>query len=162
MLSLKNIKDWLEKLDNKSIADITKMSVKDINNLSIKQLYSNGYIVANHFYIGKLDNNKMKSIGVYQLPTSSRNVAIGGLENTQIKEKNVSILIHWNQNADETELKSLELYYKLLNAQNFKITENILVNYIDLLVPEPIDVGTDSSNVYERVIQARFYYKEEK
>ena len=82
MLSLKNIKDWLEKLDNKSIADITKMSVKDINNLSIKQLYSNGYIVANHFYIGKLDNKKMKSIGVYQLPTSSRNVAIGGLENT--------------------------------------------------------------------------------
>ena len=73
-------------------------------------------------------------------------------------EKSVSILIHWNTNAKETELKALELYYKLLNLRNFEINE-YKVNFIRLLVPEPIDVGTDSKNVYERVIQATFYYE---
>jgi len=33
------------------------------------------------------------------------------------------------------------------------------VNYIRLLAPEPVDVGTDSKNIYERVIQAIFYYE---
>lgn len=160
MLRLIDIKNWLKRLDAISLADIQKMSVKEINNITIKQLSQDSCIIADHFYIGKLDDKKQKSIGVYQLPTTNMNVAVGGLDNTKIKEKNVSILIHWNNNADDTELKALELYYKFMNSRNFNITDNILVNYIDLLVPEPIDVGTDSSNVYERVIQARFFYKE--
>lgn len=152
MLRLVDIKNWLVKLDVKTVAEINKMSVRE--------LFSKGYVVADHFYIGKLDNKKQKSIGVYQLQTTNPNIAVGGLKNTKCKEKTVSILIHWNNNADETEVKALELYYKFMNARNFYITNNILVNYIDLLVPEPIDVGTDNANVYERVIQARFYYEE--
>lgn len=160
MLRLVDIKNWLIKLDVKTVAEINKMSVREIHNLKVKELFSKGYVVADHFYIGKLDNKKQKSIGVYQLQTTNSNIAVGGLDNTKIKEKTVSILIHWNNNADETELKALELYYKFMNARNFNITDNILVNYIELLVPEPVDVGTDSSNIYERVIQARFYYEE--
>lgn len=160
MLRLVDIKNWLIKLDVKTVAEINKMSVREIHNLKVKELFSKGYVVADHFYIGKLDNKKQKSIGVYQLQTTNSNIAVGGLDNTKIKEKTVSILIHWNNNADETELKALELYYKFMNARNFNITDNILVNYIELLVPEPGDVGTDSSNIYERVIQAKFYYKE--
>ena len=160
MLRLVDIKNWLIKLDVKTVAEINKMLVREIHNLKVKELFSKGYVVADHFYIGKLDNKKQKSIGVYQLQTTNSNIAVGGLDNTKIKEKTVSILIHWNNNADETELKALELYYKFMNARNFNITDNILVNYIELLVPEPVDVGTDSSNIYERVIQAKFYYKE--
>lgn len=160
MLRLVDIKNWLIKLDVKTVAEINKMSVREIHNLKVKELFSKGYVVADHFYIGKLNNKKQKSIGVYQLQTTNSNIAVGGLDNTKIKEKTVSILIHWNNNADETELKALELYYKFMNARNFNITDNILVNYIELLVPEPVDVGTDSSNIYERVIQAKFYYKE--
>ena len=161
MLGLADIKDWLIKLDTKTVADINKMAVKEVNDLSIKQLFKSGYIIADHIYIGKLDNKKEKSIGVYQLQTSNPpNVAIGGLGNTKIFEKPVSILIHWNKNAKETELKALELYYKLLNSRNFTINDN-KVNYIRLLEPEPVDVGTDSANVYERVIRAIFYYKKE-
>lgn len=161
MLGLADIKDWLIKLDTKTVADINKMAVKEVNDLSIKQLFKSGYIIADHIYIGKLDNKKEKSIGVYQLQTSNPpNIAIGGLGNTQIFEKPVSILIHWNKNAKETELKALELYYKLLNSRNFTINDN-KVNYIRLLEPEPVDVGTDSGNVYERVIRAIFYYKKE-
>ena len=161
MLGLADIKDWLIKLDTKTVADINSMAVKEVNDLTVKQLFKTGYIIADHIYIGKLDNKKEKSIGVYQLQTSNPpNVAIGGLSNTKIYEKPVSILIHWNKNAKETELKALELYYKLLNSRNFTINDN-KVNYIQLLEPEPVDVGSDDSNVYERVIRAIFYYKKE-
>ena len=105
-----------------------------------------------NYYIGKLNSKKDESIGVYQLKTSNEaNVA-------KILEKSVSILIHWNANAKETEQKSLEVYNKFLESRNFVIN-NIKVNYIRLLVPEPVDVGTDSKNIYERVIQAIFYYE---
>lgn len=161
MLGLADIKDWLIKLDTKTVADINSMAVKEVNDLTVKQLFKTGYIIADHIYIGKLDNKKEKSIGVYQLQTSNPpNIAIGGLGNTKIFEKPVSILIHWNKNAKETELKALELYYKLLNSRNFTINDN-KVNYIQLLEPEPVDVGSDDSNVYERVIRAIFYYKKE-
>ena len=130
MLGLADIKDWLIKLDTKTIADINSMAVEEVNDLTIKQLFKNGYIIADYFYIGKLDNKKEKSIGIYQLQTSNyTNIAIGGLTNTKSFEKNVSILIHWNKNANETELKALELYYKLLNSRNFKINNN-KINYI--------------------------------
>ena len=161
MLGLADIREWLKKLDTKTIADINVMSVEEVNDLNLKQLFKTGYIIADHFYIGKLDDKKEKSIGVYQLKTSNPpNVAIGGLSNTKCYEKAISILVHWNKNANETELKALELYYKLLNSRNFIINNN-KVNYIKLLVPEPIDVGTDSNNVYERVIEATFYYEKE-
>ena len=161
MLGLADIKDWLIKLDTKTVADINSMAVKEVNDLTVKQLFKTGYIIADHIYIGKLDNKKEKSSGVYQLQTSNPpNIAIGGLGNTKIFEKPVSILIHWNKNAKETELKALELYYKLLNSRNFTINDN-KVNYIQLLEPEPVDVGSDDSNVYERVIRAIFYYKKE-
>lgn len=117
------------------------------------------YTASENCYIGKLDNKKDKSIGIYQLKTSNEsNVAIGGIDNTKTMEKSVSILIHWNTNAKETEQKAYEIYNKLLNEKNF-IINDIKVNYIKLLVPEPVDVGTDEKNIYERVIQAIFYYE---
>lgn len=159
MLGLADIKDWLKKLDSKTLADVLKMSVEELDDLKVEQLSKSERIIADYFYIGKLDSKKQKSIGVYQLERSSpANIALGGLSNTKTMEKSVSILIHWNTNAKETEMKALELYYKMLNLRNFEINE-YKINYIRLLVPEPIDVGTDASDVYERVIQATFYYE---
>lgn len=134
MLGLADIKDWLK---------------------------NNSCNSAENFYIGKLDNKKEKSIGIYQLKNSNNlKIAIGGIDNTKTMEKPVSILIHWNTNAKETEIKAYEIFYKLLKARNFKIN-NFKISYIKLLVNEPIDVGTDDKNIYERVIQAIFYYKKE-
>lgn len=117
------------------------------------------YTAPDNHYIGKLDNKKDKSIGVYQLPTSGQsNVAVGGIDNTKTLEKSVSILIHWNKNAKETEQKAYEIYNDFLNKKDFVIND-IKINYIRLLVPEPVDVGTDEQNIYERVIQATFYYE---
>lgn len=132
LLGLADIRDWIKSLN---------------------------YTASENCYIGKLDNKKEKSIGVYQLKTSyDVNIAIGGIDNTKTLEKSVSILIHWNKNAKETEQKSQEIYNKLLTSRDF-IINDIKVNYIRLLIPEPVDVGTDDKNIYERVIQAIFYYE---
>lgn len=128
MLQLADIRDYIETLD-----------------------------IAENYYVGKLDNKKEKSIGVYQLKTSGENVAMGGIDNTKTLTKTVSILIHWNKNAKETEFISNRLYIELLKIKEFYIN-SYKINYIELLVPESIDVGTDDNNVYERVIQATFYY----
>lgn len=114
---------------------------------------------ANNFYIGRLDAKKDKSIGIYPLKVSGPpTVALGGLDATKTATKSVSILLHWNKNAKETEIAALNLFEKLLSAEPVTIGST-KVNYIKLLVPEPVDVNTDTNGVYERVIQCELYYE---
>ena len=115
--------------------------------------------VGEHFYIGKLDNKQEKSIGVYQRePYGPAQIAIGGLDVSKTAMKSVSLLIHWNKNARETERRAQFLYNKLLCKRDVTIN-GTRVNYIYLAVPEPVDVGTDDKGVYERVIWMDLYYE---
>ena len=60
LLGLADIRDWIKSLN---------------------------YTASENCYIGKLDNKKDKSIGVYQLKTSNEaNIAIGGIDNTKTLE----------------------------------------------------------------------------
>lgn len=112
---------------------------------------------AEHYYIGMLDNKLDKSIGIYTLKGSgSQPQAIGG-ESTYAF-KGISILVHWNRNADETEKAALSLYEQLRTVKNVIINGHT-VYMIELLVPEPVDVGTDEKGVYERVIEFKIYYE---
>lgn len=130
MITLANIRDWLKTFE-----------------------------IAENYYIGKLDNKKDKSIGVYSLNKSNSPViALGGLENTTYNIKSVSVLIHWTKNADETEKAAFDLFDKLLSVKNVQIN-GIQIYYLKLNVSEPIDVGTDDKGVYERVIEFDLYYK---
>lgn len=129
MITLSNIRDWLK-------------------------FYSN----AEHFYVGKIDNKQDKSIGVYSLKRSGSPVTAIGAESTY-DIMGVSLLIHWNNNASETEIEARQLYETLRTIKNITIN-NTLIYMIELLVPEPIDVGTDEhGGVYERVIELKFYYE---
>lgn len=115
--------------------------------------------VGEHFYIGKLDNKNEKSIGIYQnKPAGSANIALGGLEQTKTQQKQISILIHWNQYANETEEAAQKLYDNILNITDLTIAGKH-INYLRLDVPEPIDVGTDDKGVYERVIWLSLFYE---
>lgn len=116
---------------------------------------------AENYYCGTLDSKKDKSIGVYQLQSRlASNIAIGGRANTKTLIKPVSLLVHWNQNSDDTETFAQDLYNELEAAKNVLVGGET-VNYIDLLQFEPIDVGTDENGVFERVIEAVFYYQKE-
>ncbi len=115
--------------------------------------------IGENFYIGKLDNKKEKSIGIYQRkPIGNAEIAIGGLESTKTATKQVSILIHWNKYANETEDAAQELYDSFLKATDVTIAGKH-IDYLRLEVPEPVDVGTDDNGVYERVIWLDFIYE---
>ncbi|WP_124067388.1 minor capsid protein [Clostridium sp. E02] len=126
----------------------------------IRQYISGLEIVADdNVYIGKLDNKKQKSIGVYSRPISGpANIAIGGLECTTYDTKPVSLLIHWSKSKDETEKTAYNLFEKLRSVSSLTIGD-IHINYLRLMVPEPQDVGSDDTGVYEYVIWLDFIYE---
>ncbi len=159
MLTLANIKDWIKTISVDTVKEINNKTITGVNNTEIAELLESGTVNFSNFYIGKLNNKQEKSLGIYQLNIDNiPNIAIGGLANTKYAKKPISLLVHWNNNADETEIVSYSLYSALQQHKNFYI-DNIKVCFIQLLVNEPIDVGTDDANVYERVIQAIFYYE---
>ena len=116
------------------------------------------YKIADHHYIGKLDNKKEKSLGVYQREGGEAKIAIGGLDNTKYDIKRVSIQLHWNKNAKETEITAYELYDKIIKTKELTIGE-APVHCLMMRNPEPVDVGTDDAGVYERVIQLDIYFE---
>ena len=117
---------------------------------------------ANNYYIGKLDNKQENSIGIYQRKTiDGPRVAIGGRSLASYEVKSISILIHWNKNANETEKRAQYLYNRLFEAESVVIG-GAPIKMIALLQNEPVDVGTDDNNVYERVIELDLYYERER
>ena len=116
---------------------------------------------ANNYYIGKIDNKQENSIGIYQRKTiDGPRVAIGGRSLTSYDVKSISILIHWNKNANETEKRAQYLYNRLFEDESVVIG-GTPIKMIALLQNEPVDVGTDDNNVYERVIELDLYYERE-
>lgn len=110
-------------------------------------------------YIGKMDGKKLKSIGVYSRPTSGMpNVSLGGLDCTTYDVKPISLLVHWGKDKGAAEAAAYGLFEKLRNVTSLTIG-NTHIDYVRLIVPEPQDVGTDDSGVYEYVIWLDFLYE---
>ena len=117
-----------------------------------------GFGIAEHYYIGKLDNKEDKSLGVYQRDGGRPGIALGGYDNTKHEVKRVSILIHWNKNAKETEIAAKELYKKITST-NRPVIGDKQVYCIIMQTAEPVDVDTDDTGTYERVIWFDIYYE---
>ncbi len=118
------------------------------------------WIVADdNVYIGKLDNKKQKSIGVYhRKSTGAPKIALGGWEQSTYDIKPVSLLIHWNKSQRETEKTAFALFEKIKSVTSLTLKDTF-IRYIRLMVPEPQDVGTDDEGVYEYVIWLDFIYR---
>lgn len=114
-------------------------------------------IRADHYYISKLDRKPERAIGVYQRRNPAPPViAIGQESSYEIKP--ISVLIHWNKNADQTEKAARELYDKLRAVTSLALND-APVKFISLLQSEPVDVGTDDNGIFERVIEFDIYYE---
>ncbi len=114
---------------------------------------------ADYYYIGRLDNKKQKSLGVYNRQRSGFPVmALGGSDNSSYNIKSISLLLHWNQNARETEEAAWTLWNHLLGQTNVDVG-NQHIQYLRLMIPEPVSVGTDDNGVYEYVIEFDLYYR---
>lgn len=119
--------------------------------------YLKSFDLFEHYYIGKLDNKQDKSLGVYSLKHNEPPVTAIGTQSTY-DIIGVSLLIHWNNNADETEITARQLFEYLRTVKKLRIN-NTQVYMIQLLMPEPVDVGTDDKGIYERVIEMKIYYE---
>lgn len=111
-------------------------------------------------YMGKLDSKPDKAIGIYQRQNSYKpRICIGST--SSFEKKPISLLVHWNKSARETEKQAFLLYQKLTKAVMPIEIGDTLVFYIDMLNAEPVDVATDDNGVYERVIEFDLYYRKE-
>lgn len=111
--------------------------------------------------IGRYEAEKEKRVCVYQRTNyGAPTIAIGGRESTKTLVKHIQVLVHWNKNHRETEEAALALY----NALQFNPRTTIggaSATYIDLELPEPVDVGSDSNGIFERVLWLDIYYEED-
>ncbi len=114
-----------------------------------------------HVYIGKLDNKKPKSIGIYNRKADGpAQVALGGLSCTSYGVKRISLLVHWNKDVSESEETAQKLYQRILQEADLMLGDTE-IRFLVLQVPAPIDVGTDDTGVYEYVIWVDFVYQRE-
>lgn len=113
--------------------------------------------LADNYYIGKIDNTKLKTIGIYSQPGVRRVEAIGKASSYDIA--GVRILVHWNKSARETEEAARNIFESIRYITGTDISEEIHVDYLDLLESEPNFIGTDDNGVYEYHISARIYYR---
>ena len=110
-------------------------------------------------YIGKLNNKKDRSIGVYHRQGSGPPVmALGGYDHSSYDIRRISLLIHWDKDVRASEQAAYSLYEKVKNVSSLSIGDTPS-NCIILQVPEPVDVGTDDKGVYEYVIWLDFVYQ---
>ena len=117
-----------------------------------------GLVETGHVYVGKLDAKKQKSIGIYNRNSSGQPfTAVGGLACTSYGIKPVSLLVHWNRNAVETEQAAGSLFEKLRAASGVVIGKHP-VDVLRLMVPEPQSIGTDEEGIYEYVIWMDILY----
>lgn len=118
-----------------------------------------GITEKDHVYLGKLDNKKEKSIGVYSRKRDGPpGISLGGYDTTTYDTKPVSLLIHWNKSLREAEEAAFNLFEKLRQFTSLTVG-NTHVYYLKIMVPEPQDVGSDEKGVYEYVIWLDFIYE---
>lgn len=116
-------------------------------------------VEADNWKIGTYDNSKDKTICVRNLTSNRNKLVLGGLKNTSTRTKGISIVVHWNKNPDETERVSQQIQ-EVFYGQHPLINDKQVV-LCEMRSDEPIFLGTDSSGVYEYVIELWITYKEE-
>ncbi len=116
-------------------------------------------VEADNWKIGTYDNSKDKTICVRNLTSNRNKLALGGSKNTSTRTKGISIVVHWNKNPDETERISQQIH-NVFYGQHPLINDKQVV-LCEMRSDEPISLGTDSSGVYEYVIELWITYKEE-
>ena len=117
--------------------------------------------MAENYYTNRQDNKKEKSLGVYHGRAASWRpvMAIGGMQNSSYDIMAVSLLLHWNRNARETEEAAQNLWACLFGAAHVDVPSGSHIQFIQPTVPEPVAVGTDEGGVYEYVIDINIYYR---
>lgn len=103
-----------------------------------------------NWFAGGLRSTNEKAIVIYNGKAFTNPMAIGGIRNSSYTGKGIRILVHWNKNVNESELKAQEVY-SVLRGSNETIANKRVIQFM-MRDPEPIYLGIDSSGIYEYVI----------
>lgn len=103
------------------------------------------------WFTGGLRSADEKAIVIYNGKAYTNPMAIGGIKNSSYKGKGIRILIHWNKDVKESELKAQEVYNSIDGLANVKIADKRVIQF-KMRDPEPIYLGVDNSGIYEYVI----------
>ncbi|TCU74230.1 hypothetical protein EV204_104268 [Tissierella praeacuta] len=111
-----------------------------------------------NWFTGGLRSIDQKSIVVYNGKAFINPMAIGGIQNSSYKGKGIRILVHWNKNIKESELKAQEIYNFINGLTNVKIADKRVIQF-KTRDPEPIYLGVDDSGIFEYVIDLEIVYE---
>lgn len=129
MITISNFKDWLK-----------------------------GKVNCPTWFTGGLRSAGEKAIVIYNGKAYTNPMAIGGIKNSSYKGKGIRILVHWNKNVNETELKVQEVYNSLIGLTNVKIADKRVIQF-KMRDPDPIYLGVDNSGIYEYVIDLEIIHE---
>lgn len=111
--------------------------------------------------IGRYESEREQLACVYQRPDySGATVALGGSDATKTLVKHVSVLVHWNKNHRSTE-EAAQALYDALRFNPRATIGGATASYVNLMLPEPVDVGSDTNGIFERTIWLDIYYEED-
>lgn len=110
------------------------------------------------WFAGGLRTADEKAIVIYNGKAFINPMAIGGLQNSSYKGKGIRILIHWNKNVRESELKAQEVYNAINGLTNVEVAGKRVIKF-NMRDPEPIYLGVDDSGIYEYVIDLEIIYE---
>lgn len=106
---------------------------------------------------GGLRTTDEKTIVIYNGQAFINPMAIGGPQNSSYKGKGIRILVHWNKDVKESELKAQEVY-RALFGQGGAIADKRVIQF-NMRDPEPICLGVDDSGVFEYVIDLEIIHE---
>ena len=111
--------------------------------------------------MGRFEGSQERRCCVYQRPDySGQQVALGGPEATKALEKHASVLVHWNKNARQSEEAAQALYGAIAAAGRAVPIGEDTASYIELELPEPVDLGSDDHGIFEHTIWLTIHYEE--
>jgi len=113
-------------------------------------------IACQNWSISKRNNKADKSITVYDAQTPIPTINIGGLKNTSIDFKTISILIHWGNDPTEAEVKANEVFSFFYGKQHYIAGHRIID--INFRQGKPNFIGTDNAGVFEYVVDMTINY----
>jgi hypothetical protein len=108
---------------------------------------------------GGIDGSKEKFVGVYNdnKTKGSSRICLGGAENVRYDYKNVTVLIHWTNNAYLAEKKAQGVFDLIYGSCGFLMGDVSIVS-VD---PGrgPVSVGKDEYGIFEYVINMEICYE---
>lgn len=107
---------------------------------------------------GGLRTTEGKAIAIFNGQAFINPMAIGGTNNSSYKGKGIRILINWDKNIKNSELKAMEVYDYLHGLTNIEIAGKRVIQF-NMRDPEPIYLGVDDSGIYEYVIDLEIIHE---